>query len=946
MLHSQMQSGFPILDYTKYMKATCSLLLFLVLTLQVQAQEEKHIPGTERLLDSATSGRFFLLEATTVPPDVLILRRLSPSRFIVRYRDEVPNSKKTIPKLRPVNDLWKLSPDLLADYPGITRGLQDLELIIKTTSATELESVEQEGKLRILKTNSAWSTFVVKMNPSQLPELLKSPAIEQVSRYRKARTERELTGFDLSANKLTAAHFWYPELSGRNQVISIKESKPDTADIDFKGRWLPSINAAPEMETHATNMATIAAGGGNTYYTGKGAAWGAGIRSADFAELMPDATSLLKSQGVTVQNHSYGVGIENFYGLDAAAYDQQLNEDTSLVHIFSAGNRGTETSTDGPYAGIPGWANLTGSFKMSKNSLVVGAMDSLQQVVALSSRGPAHDGRIKPELIAFGEDGSSGAAALVSGTTLLLQELYQRKHSKPAPSALLRAVLVTSTDEVNAPGPDFQSGYGALNAAKAIELLQKSQYLQAGITENAMLRYAIQVPEQIATCKITLAWNDPTATANSFPALVNDLDLRVVDPNRNTILPWVLDHRPPALTATQTASRGRDSLNNLEQISITLPTAGTYTIEVRATALSTPQQTFAIAWQLDSLDHFRITYPTKADILIPGNQHRIRWETTSNETGSLFYRTYDAEWKLISSAIEPARTNFPWRVPDSLPWVQFRFVFPNKELLSDTITVSNETRMVTGFNCADSFLIYWAPVPKAIGYRVFRLGENYMEGFTITTDTILIQSKQNNSSTHFSVAPLFENEKEGRRSYAFAYENQLTRCYIQNFLADPDGPGNATLQLELGTVYQVATVRFQKKTNTGFDTIDSITVSNNRLITTTAIATDGLNLYRAIVRLRNGTEYYTDWLPVYQFSTNDFFVFPSPVRKGNPLTILSKDPEEAILVLYDMTGRPLLKKQLSTTTESIPTSYLTSGVYIYIITRDGIKEKTGRIIIQ
>lgn len=928
------------------MKSSCSLLLLLVLTLQVQAQEEKHLPGTERLLDSATSGQFFLLEAGTVPPDLIILRRLSPNRFIVRYRDEIPKSKQTIPKLRPVNDLWKLSPDLLADYPANTRGHQELELIIKTASAAELKSLEQEGKLRILRTNSAWSTFVVRMNPSQLPELLKLPAIEQVTRYRKARTERELTGFDLSANKLNAAHFWFPELSGRNQVISIKESKPDTTDIDFRGRWLPSINAAPEMETHATNMATIAAGGGNTYYTGKGAAWGAGIRSADFAELMPDATSLLKSQGVTVQNHSYGVGIENFYGLDAAAYDQQLNEDTSLLHVFSAGNRGTETSADGPYAGITGWANLTGSFKMSKNSLVVGAMDSLQRVVPLSSRGPAHDGRIKPELIAFGEDGSSGAAALVSGTTLLLQELYQSMHSRPAPSALLRAVLVSSTDEVNAPGPDFQSGYGALNAAKAIELLQTDQYLLAGITENAVLRFNIQVPEQTATCKITLAWNDPAATANSFPALVNDLDLRVVDPNGNTILPWVLDHRTAALSSNQTATRSRDSLNNLEQISITLPTAGVYTIEISAAALTTPQQTFTVAWQLDSLDHFRITYPTKADILTPGNQHRIRWETTTNETGSLFYRSADPQWKLISNAIQPGLSNYPWSVPDTLQWVQFRFVFTEKEILSDTITVSNETRMVTGFNCADSFLIYWAPVPKAIGYRVYRLGENYLEAFTTINDTLLIQSKQNNPFTHFSVSPLFEKEKEGRRSYAFAYQNQLTSCYIQNFLADPDGPGTAKLQLELGTTYQVATVRFEQKTSTGIETVDSITVTNNRFFTRSASARDGLNLYRAIVTLANGATYSTDWLPVYQFNSTDFFVFPSPVRKGAPLTILSKDPEAAILVLYDMTGRPLLRKQLNTTTESIATSQLSSGVYIYIITRDGVKEKTGRLIIQ
>ncbi len=931
------------------MKANCTLILLFVLTLNLQAQEKTSMPETARFLSTNKESQpttTFLLTAAKLPPGFLVLRKLSPTQYIVRYRDGHLLIRTNQENLQPVNNLWKLSPDLLNRYPGNTASDTEIQLLVTGSVRSGLEIWEKEGKLRILAAHPEWSAFAISIRSSQLPELLQLPDVQHVARYRKPITERELTGFDLSANKLNAAHFWYPDISGSNQVISIKENKPDTADIDFKGRWLPSENAAQQMETHATNMATIAAGAGNTYYTGKGAAWKAGIRSADFAELMPDATTLLKSQGVTVQNHSYGVGIENFYGADAAAYDQQMNEDSSLLHVFSAGNRGSETSTDGPYAGITGWANLTGSFKMSKNSLVVGAMDSLQQVVSLNSRGPAHDGRMKPELIAFGEDGSSGAAALVSGTTLLLQELYQRMHSRPAPSSLLRAVLVTSTDEVNAPGPDFQSGYGALNAVKAIELLQKGQYALAGITENAVLRFSIQVPEQTATCKITLAWNDPTATVNSFPALVNDLNLRVVDPNGNIILPWVLDHRTTALSSNQTATRDRDSLNNIEQVSITLPTAGLYTIEISAATLTTPAQPFAVAWQLDSLDQFRITYPTEADILKPGNQHRLRWETNSNETGSLFYRSADPQWKLISNAIQPGLSNYPWSVPDSLQWVQFRFLFTDKEIISDTITVSNETRMVTGFNCTDSFLLYWAPVPKAIGYRVYRLAENYLEAFTTINDTLLIQSKQNNPFTHFSVAPLFDKEKEGRRSYAFAYQNQLTSCYIQNFLADPDGQETAKLQLELGTTYQVATVLFQQKTSTGIETVDSITVTTNRFFTRSASARDGLNLYRAIVTLANGATYSTEWLPVYQFNSTDFFVFPSPVRKGAPLTILSKDPEAAILVLYDMTGRPLLRKQLNATTESIPTSQLSSGVYIYIITRDGVKEKTGRLIIQ
>jgi hypothetical protein len=41
-------------------------------------------------------------------------------------------------------------------------------------------------------------------------------------------------------------------------------------------------------------------------------------------------------------------------------------------------------------------------------------------------KGPAFDGRIKPEMVAFGIDGSSGAAALVSGVAILLQQQQNR----------------------------------------------------------------------------------------------------------------------------------------------------------------------------------------------------------------------------------------------------------------------------------------------------------------------------------------------------------------------------------------------------------------------------------------------------------------------------------------------------------------------------------------
>ena len=129
-----------------------------------------------------------------------------------------------------------------------------------------------------------------------------------------------------------------------------------------------------------------------------------------------------------MQNHSYGTGLENYYGLEAQAYDAQARQYPTLLHVFSSGNSGNQASPTGTYQGLPNVANLTGQFKMSKNTLSVGATDGLGEVAPRSSRGPAHDGRGKPELVAFGADGSSDAAALVSGISLLVQHAYRTQN--------------------------------------------------------------------------------------------------------------------------------------------------------------------------------------------------------------------------------------------------------------------------------------------------------------------------------------------------------------------------------------------------------------------------------------------------------------------------------------------------------------------------------------
>jgi hypothetical protein len=188
------------------------------------------------------------------------------------------------------------------------------------------------------------------------------------------------------------------------------------------------------------------------------------------------------------------VGVENFYGADAAAYDATVINNPSLLHVFSSGNSGTSASATGIYSGITGFANHTGSFKMAKNILTVGATDSFSVVAALSSKGPAHDGRVKPELVAFGEDGSSGAAALTSDTALLLQHTYKQLHGCLPAGSLIKAILINSADDAGNKEVDYANGYSSLNALNAVKTLQLGRFMNGSVAHSGTQLFTISVP--------------------------------------------------------------------------------------------------------------------------------------------------------------------------------------------------------------------------------------------------------------------------------------------------------------------------------------------------------------------------------------------------------------------------------------------------------------------
>lgn len=768
-----------------------------------------------------------------------------------------------------------------------------------------------------------------------------------VDEHRSAKEELAVSNLDLSMDKVNLIFARFPQYNGDGVVVSVKENRPDTEDIDFHGRYLSTTLSSDIFSTHATIMGSIIGGAGNTYYEGKGPAWGSTISSSSFAILMPDPDAAYQQYNITVQNHSYGTGIENFYGADAAAYDASVIARPSLMHVFSAGNSGTETSTTGPYANVPGFANITGSFKMAKNIITVGHIDSIGSVLPLSSRGPAYDGRVKPELVAFAEDGSSGAAAIVSGISLTLQQAYKTLHGSIPSSALIKAVLLNSADDVAAKGIDFTSGYGAANAYRAMSEIANDHYFSGAVSNGATDNFNLTVPPSIARLKITLVWNDPPATANAAKALQNDLDLELSQPATSQLwLPWVLNHFPVADSLQLLPVRKRDSLNNVEQISIESPTAGNYQISVKGfsvTALS-PQPYF-ITYQFDTLDNFRWNYPTGSDNIFNGRSNILRWESTySTAIGQLDYSLDKGNtWHLIDNSVDLAKGYYKWLPPDSFATAILRMNFASQNFVSDTFTISKRFDVFVGFNCIDSFMIYWNNIPGVNSYQVYRLGDKYMEPFLATTDTAVILAKQTNPSLHYAVAPVID-AKLGVRSYAYNYTTQGVGCFVRTLLGELINE-SVRLDLELGTAYNIKSITWQKLTLTGFVSLQ--TVSNIPGLNFSYLdnaPTHGLNIYRVRIELLDGSVVYSESVTVY-FATEPYLIYPNPVRQSQPVTLISSDPDVIQLQVFNSIGQKVFEKTFNDLRNDIPTDKLNKGIYLLRIIKDNQLQKTLKLIV-
>ena len=131
------------------------------------------------------------------------------------------------------------------------------------------------------------------------------------------------------------------------------------------------------------------------------------------------------------------------------------------------------------------------------------------------------------------------AAPTATGcAALMLQDFRNTFPGQPdyLPSTQKGLFIHTALD-LETVGPDYKTGYGTIRVKDAIDFMRTGQFTEASISTGQSHPYLHEVTTTTSDLTFTLVWDDPAATPNVIPSLVNDLDLIVTGPGGTSTTP-------------------------------------------------------------------------------------------------------------------------------------------------------------------------------------------------------------------------------------------------------------------------------------------------------------------------------------------------------------------------------------------------------------------------
>ena len=703
-------------------------------------------------------------KATLAAAGVRLLDYLPHNAWTAAMPANLPHQRLnglSLRSVQPVAPTWKLAGDLaqnkIPDHMRRPGGLVEVNVQYYAT----LTPAQAAQALRQTEFQEAGKPDF----PQQLrvlcrpTDIARVAALPWVSAVEPATPPAEPENFrgrtDHRANAISTDYGAGRHYDGRGVVVGHGDDGRIGPHIDYQGRVDQSA-AGASSGNHGDHVAGIIMGAGNADPRVRGQATAAFNQYFSYPGNLTNAPAAYADQRrVRITSSSYGNGNNAGYTSFARTMDQQTRQRPYLLHVFSSGNSGIENYGYG--AGV-GWGTITGGHKMGKNVVTVGNVLYTDVLAASSSRGPAKDGRIKPDVCAVGTavistidpntyasfNGTSMACPGVSGVSAQLVQAYRSLNGqREAPSALLKAALMNTAEDLGNPGPDFRFGYGRINALRAVRVLEQRTYLKDSVTTGQTKTHTIAVPAGKKELRVMVYWHDYEAAINSAENLINDLNMQVAAPGGTSYQPWVLDHRPTVAQLSANAVRGLDSLNNVEQVTLTEPAAGNYTLTVRGAAVPQGPQTYFVVYSYIE-DGVELTYPLGGEGLVPGETEVLRWDAPEGAgTFALDYTTDNGgTWLPISASVAATVRYFDWTVPAGVAAGRVKVRVSRGAASSQSaapLTISPlPANLRLGYVCQNSVKLQWDTLTTASAYVVYKLGAEYMDSVTTVTRTSIV----------------------------------------------------------------------------------------------------------------------------------------------------------------------------------------------------------------
>ncbi|MCB9849033.1 MAG: S8 family serine peptidase [Phycisphaeraceae bacterium] len=418
---------------------------------------------------------------------------------------------------------------------------------------------------------------------------------------------------------------WDHGLTGAGQIVGVIDGNIDPDHCSFAdtepfgptNRKILAYNTnVINPDKHGTHVAGIVAGNdlGPDGDNLKGNAYDAKIvynstPSLDEASVI-GKFQLHHDQGARVHTNSWGWDHTNAYSAASRAVDVFSHDNEDDLVVFAVSN--------GTTVKIP---------ENAKNCLAVAATldDSFQDFWCFGGAGPTIDGRRKPEIMAPGcgilsakwntacdvqsLSGTSMATPAISAMALLTRQWFMEGYypsgvpsagdAMTPSAALLKAMLINSAIDMSGePGyPSAREGWGRVLLDNALcftgealrTVVRDVRNADSGaMTTGQMAEHHAQVTDSGMPLRITMVFNDAPATVGAAFAPVNDLDLEVISPS------GVIYKGNDFAGGVSTTGGPFDAINTVEQVHVTTPETGLWTVRVLATAVNMGSQGYAL----------------------------------------------------------------------------------------------------------------------------------------------------------------------------------------------------------------------------------------------------------------------------------------------------------------------------------------------------------------